>query len=213
MNTKAQQNTTGTTTHERHLRKPSRNCTYLLVLTLHVDISLVSKGLRGRKLGPLDEVRDSLAGRLDGAKEGRDLGQLGVEHGNLRHETLEGDAGGVADLIKDGSLRLGLHVQGRRSTNAKGWGSRGKGRRRSKERHKDASSDLHDDCVDGQEDIQEDIQEDGWTRNVVSVNVFLLLCTTRGKRQMNGNPSCNLCQECNWSGFALTTTRDKITRR
>jgi len=115
------------------------NIKFLLVLSLDIDLTLVSQGFTGRKLGSLDQVGHGLAGGIDGTKEGGQLAKLGVEHSNLVHEAREGDSGGVANFIEDRSLRLGTghgrgvdggmeSAEGTVSSRSRGEGIGGRGR-------------------------------------------------------------------------------------
>mmetsp|Transcript_12297 Transcript_12297/g.25395 ORF Transcript_12297/g.25395 Transcript_12297/m.25395 type:complete len:404 (-) Transcript_12297:56-1267(-) len=87
------------------------NIKLLLVLTLDIDLSLVSKSIGGWQLGSLDHVSDGLAGSVDGTEKSGQLLQFRVEHGNLIHVSLEGDTLGFANLVQDRGLQS---VHGRR---------------------------------------------------------------------------------------------------
>jgi len=79
---------------------PYSSSTYLLILTLNINLSLVTQSLTRRELGPLDQIRQSLASSLNTTKKSGKLRNLRIEHGHLRHESLQCDTGRIAYFIE-----------------------------------------------------------------------------------------------------------------
>mmetsp|Transcript_3257 Transcript_3257/g.4804 ORF Transcript_3257/g.4804 Transcript_3257/m.4804 type:complete len:207 (+) Transcript_3257:726-1346(+) len=99
------------------------NIKLLLVLSLYINLSLKSKSLTGWKLGSLDKVGDGLASSLNSSEKSGQFGNFRVEHGNLSHESLEGNSGGLAYLVEDRGVGLGFYLSGREEGRSAGSGA------------------------------------------------------------------------------------------